>query len=370
MLDLTSALYLGMTHPSAALAPWSALTLGRPAALQEPPASAAVAGALARLQGCQAGLMLPSTLHLFWDLFGMLAQENFVVLVDGAAYPIARWGAERAGALGLPIVVFAHGALGTLQRLVRHWAALGRRPLILADGYAPGAARCPPLAQYAAIAQAGAGYLVLDDTQALGLFGRAPGRFAPYGLGGGGSLQHHGLGGAHLIVGASLAKAFGVPVALLGGSAALVRRFAANSQTRVHTSPPAVALLHAAGHALQQNALDGDALRWQLWRRVAQWRACMARLGIGCSGGTFPVQILRLGPGQDGVALHAGLAQRGVAAVLLRSGVGATVGFLLRADHSPAQITAAAICLDQVLRARSGASHSHFRRQHGTAIGV
>ena len=51
---------------------WEALTLGRPAALQEPPDADAVASELARLQGCEAGALLPSTLHLFWDLFASL----------------------------------------------------------------------------------------------------------------------------------------------------------------------------------------------------------------------------------------------------------------------------------------------------------
>ena len=54
MLDFTSALYLGLRHPSASLAPWSALSLGQPAALQEAPAATALAARLARLQGCDA----------------------------------------------------------------------------------------------------------------------------------------------------------------------------------------------------------------------------------------------------------------------------------------------------------------------------
>ena len=71
MLDFTSALYLGLRHPLGSSRPWAALSLGRPAALQPPPGAGALARELAALQGCEAATLLPSTLHLFWDLFGL-----------------------------------------------------------------------------------------------------------------------------------------------------------------------------------------------------------------------------------------------------------------------------------------------------------
>src|ERR687892_39659 len=100
MVDFTSALYLGLRHPSDSLGDWEALTLGRPSALREPPDAEAVASDLARLQGCEAGALLPSTLHAYWDLFAILGRGTVVILRDAGTYPIARWGAERAGAMG------------------------------------------------------------------------------------------------------------------------------------------------------------------------------------------------------------------------------------------------------------------------------
>ena len=76
MLDFTSALYLGLGHPSASLAPWRALTLGRPAALEEPPGGRGLARDLALLMGGEAGLLYPSTLHLFRDLFQVAASKE------------------------------------------------------------------------------------------------------------------------------------------------------------------------------------------------------------------------------------------------------------------------------------------------------
>ena len=339
MADFTSALYLGMRHPSAALGSWDALSLGRPAALQEAPGALRLAAALARLQGCAAATLLPSTLHLFWDLFGLLARERVTILIDAGAYPIARWGAERGRALGLPLSVFPRGDVAAAAQLARRAHEGGRRPVILADGYCPGAAGAPPLAAYARIAAAGDGLLVLDDTQVLGLFGTS----------GGGSLPWHGMEGAHIVVGASLAKGFGAPLAVLAGSAELVRRFDACSQTRSHASPPSVAAIRAAWHALRLNRESGAALRRLLWRRVAQLQQGLARIGIGSGGGQFPVQTLRLAAGIDGAAVHAGLARHGVDTVLQAAGKHRVISFLLRADHSRSDIERALAALEHQL---------------------
>ena len=56
VLDFTSALYLGLRHPSPSLRSWSGLTTGKPAALELPPVSAAIAGRFAALVGCESAV--------------------------------------------------------------------------------------------------------------------------------------------------------------------------------------------------------------------------------------------------------------------------------------------------------------------------
>ncbi|CUI04425.1 aminotransferase class I/II-fold pyridoxal phosphate-dependent enzyme [Massilia antarctica] len=357
MLDFANALYLGLRHPSMALGEWDALTLGRPAASSEPPGAAQLAAALALLCGCEAATLLPSTLHLFCDLFELMAQTPVAILVDGASYPIARIGAERAAAKGTPLTVFAHADVGAARRLAQAARRQGRRPLILADGYSPGAAQAPPLAAYAALAREAGGWLVLDDTQVIGLFGR----------GGGGSLRRHGIKGSHVVVGSSLSKAFGAPLAVLCASADLVRRFGQSSQARVHSSPPSVASIRAALAALRINRAHGDQLRRRLWCRVAQWRAGAARHGIALRASAFPVQTLALDGRTDGVALHACLRSAGVDAVLQRAGTQATLSFIVTARHAPDDIERALALLAACLRAQSG-SVAHTRREYEYGI--
>lgn len=350
MPDFGSALYLGLRHPSAALGAWDALTLGRPAASAEPPGSRALAAGLAHLAGTGAATLLPSTLHLFFDLLALLATEPVAVLLDDACYPVARWGAQQAAARGAPLQSFPHGAVADALRAATAAARAGRRPVLVADGWFPGASAPPPLRAYADIARRLDGYLVLDDTQAFGLFGHEPGRAAPYGLGGGGSLRLHGLAGAHVVLGASLAKGFGAPCAVLAGDAGLIRRFEAGSATRRHSSPPSAAAIHAGLGALRLNRTHGDALRSRLWDLVALWRDGLARHGLAARGGGFPVQTLELAPGVDGVRLHQHLRGAGIDTVLQRDGGRATVSFLFRADHTRADIERAVGVLAACLR--------------------
>src|SRR5580693_2796163 len=119
MLDFTSALYLGLRHPSWALKPWGQFTTGVPAALASPPDAAVVAHQLAALQGCEKGVLGTSTLHQFWDLFGIMAGSPVAIYVDAGLYPIGRWGVERAAARGVPVREFPHHDADELRRRLR-----------------------------------------------------------------------------------------------------------------------------------------------------------------------------------------------------------------------------------------------------------
>jgi 8-amino-7-oxononanoate synthase len=250
MLDFTSALYLGIRHPSQLLRPWSQLTTGKPAALGSPPSSHAVASALAELQGCERATLLPSTLHLFFDLFEVLRREGMRLYIDAGAYPMARWGAEWAASRGALLRQFPHYDPVSAQQMIEQDSASGLRPVILADGFCPDCGRTAPLPEYLRSVIRDRGYVVLDDTQALGIWGQAPSELNPYGSGGGGSLRLHNICSHNVIIGSSLAKGFGVPLAMLGGGAKLISQFLRRSETRVHASPPSIAVLHAADHAL------------------------------------------------------------------------------------------------------------------------
>jgi 8-amino-7-oxononanoate synthase len=355
--EFASALYLGMRHPWSTLGPWDSLTTGVPGVMAEPPGAERTAARLARLQGLEAGLLLPSTLHLFHDLFVLLAPRASVLLVDRGAYAVARWGAARAGCTGVPVRPFAHHDADALRRALRRVRGHGR-PVVVCDGICPGCGGPAPLAAYGEAVRAAGGWLVVDDTQALGILGAGPGPAAPYGRGGGGSPRRWGMDGAELVVGASLAKAFGAPLAALSGPAEIVRRFGADAGTRVHASPPSVAAVRAAARALALNRARGDGLRALLAERVRRLRRMLASGGLGTAGGLFPVQTVT--GLADPAAAHAALAAAGIRAVL-RAAPDPRLTLLVRADHSDDDLARAAHVLARARglperRARCGTS--------------
>jgi 8-amino-7-oxononanoate synthase len=345
MADFTSALYLGLRHASASLPGWEALTLGRPAVLAEPRGALQVAASLAQLQGVAAATLLPSTLHLFWDLLRQHAQHTrTALLLDAGAYPILHWAAEGAAAVGAQVRRFAHHDAAALAPLAAQAVRAGLRPVIVCDGFCTGCNRVAPLPAYARIAAASGGTLVLDDTQALGVLGHAPSKACPYGHGGGGSLRWHGLRTANVLVGASLAKGFGAPLAVLSGGAALIERFVNDSQTRLHCSPPSVASIQAAQAALMANNRAGARWRERLLQLVRHLRATVMRAGLDAVGTLpFPVQsfVSRHAPG---AAAFAQLLQRlhasGVRALLTRGcqGLAPRLSFIVTTHHSREQI--------------------------------
>jgi 8-amino-7-oxononanoate synthase len=147
-------------------------------------------------------------------------------------------------------------------------------------------------------------------------------------------LRWSNVMGNDVLVISSLAKGFGVPMAALSGSDAMIRHFEAESDTQTHCSPPSVAVIHAAEHALAVNRVDGDALRWRLAQRVHYFRQCLAHVGFSAVSGLFPVQTL-VSSDPDARTLHERLMRLGVRTVLRRNCAGhaARLSFIITAQH-------------------------------------
>jgi 8-amino-7-oxononanoate synthase len=211
---------------------------------------------------------------------------------------------------------------------------------VVADGVCPGCGLLAPVRGYLRALRPYGGLLVLDDTQATGLLGDISRTFSPYGRGGGGTLRMAGLAAPDVLIVSSLAKAFGVPVAFLAGSAALVGRYERGSETRVHCSPPSLAHVAAARHALGMNAVAGDSLRERLADLVGRLRRGVRGLGYLAGPTAFPVQALAPVDGMPPAELYRRLLDLGVTAVLHRPACRpvATLSFLVTAEHTPEQI--------------------------------
>ena len=296
-VDLTSANYLGLWLGRNVLPDWGNLATGLPAVLDAGDRSDRVAAALSALIGRSlAATMATSTLHASWDIFAALARKADAICVDAAAYPIARWAAEHAALRGAPrglrLRRFAHHNPAALRQLVEQTRGRGTI-VVLTDSVCPGCGVVAPIPDYLAAVTGRSGVVVVDDTQGLGVLG-TPAAGHPYAVGGGGVLRHFGLpataGAGSVVLVASMAKAFGVPVAVIASSAGFIRTVRTTGQTRVHCSPPSNAHLVAAEVSLRLNADRGDLLRSVLAERVRQLRGGLIELGIRPTNGLFPVQ--------------------------------------------------------------------------------
>lgn len=362
MLDFTSALYLGMRHPKDSLPAWQQLTTGRPAALAVPTESEAIAKSLAQLIGCQHATLGTSTLHIFWDLFEVLAKDRIIIYLDDGSYPIARWGVERVAARGVSTRMFSSGDTAALESLLNRDSGLGVRPVIVTDGLCPATGKTTPLAEYVKFMRSRGGFVVVDDTQALGILGHAPSTLMPYGSAGAGTAAWQGIQGPELIIGSSLAKAFGVPIAVLAGSRTIIERFESESATRIHCSPPAIPLLRAAQHALEVNKTLGDRLRQRLLNLVRQFKQGLRRIGLLAMGGLFPVQTLKSISNINAAWLHEQLLMLGVRTVLHRSrnGNAPLLSFLITVAHTPNDINNGVAALQQAI----GSANFRFGRKN------
>jgi 8-amino-7-oxononanoate synthase len=348
VLDLSSSLYLGLRHAHAELDGWEALTTGVPAALAEPAGAQAVGDRLAKLVGVERGLVARSTLHAFLDLFA--ACREAVFHVDAGSYPIAGWPLAGLRCQGAARTFPHRDVAGLRERLAG--AGAGRRPVVVADGFCPGCGKVAPIRGYLAALRPYEGLLVLDDTQALGVLGRDPGVRDPYGAGGGGSLQWSGARGSVVVV-SSLAKAFGAPLTVLAGPAAVLDEVASRGPTRVHSSAPSAADLRAAQRALVLNARVGDELRSRLLWLVSRFRQRLSRRGCRLADGEFPVQRLPPTSRRGALMTHAWLERAGVRSLVTRPAcrAGAAVTVVITAALSPADVDRAADLLAAAVRA-------------------
>lgn len=348
MLDFTSALYLGLEHSSSVLRPWQELTTGSPAALVEPAETHAICRALATLQGCEAATLSTSTLHVAWDLLRLLAKQPVTLFMDAGVYPISQWGAENAAVHGACVTTFSHHNPAALAHQLSN-APRGRTPIVISDGFCTTCGRVAPLRDYLTQVRRTKGLLVVDDTQALGVLGHSPDRKMPYGSEGGGSLRWCDINGPDILVFASMAKGFGVPMAVLAGSQDLITAFEEESLTRVHCSPPSIVTLRAAEHALRMNNRDGNSRRSRLVKLVQSFRHGLRTNGIEVHGGDFPIQSLPLPPSMDPHLFQQRLERRGLRG-FLRSGRRETppqITLLLTARHTFADTAIAVEFLNQ-----------------------
>jgi 8-amino-7-oxononanoate synthase len=296
-----------------------------------------LAAALAELQGLERGVLGQSTFHLFWDFINWLNQGEVRFFYDAYAYPIGRWSVacQQGRASGLHRV--PHHDPGALAQALATHLCSRERPVLILDGYCPVTGQLAPLTELLQVMDAYQGLILIDDTQALGIYGDREADATPYGRHGGGSLRYHKIHSAQVVVISSLAKAFGVPAAVLAGSGEVLDAFNEASLTAVHCSPVSNAHLAALAVAIKKNREQGDLLRRGLYQRVRLFRRLLHDQGGEQIATCHPFQTLTRC--RDAVGCYQRLRRKGIDVVLHHgSDNEASLSCLIRVNHTPAQI--------------------------------
>lgn len=307
-------------------------------------AAPVLARRLARLVGLPRAVLAPSTLHVVTDLYRALADRVRHIHVDACTYAVSRWGVDHARVRGVAVSTFR-----TPAELACRLATPGAHAIVC-DAICVACRRITPLRELQRLAARSHSWLIVDDSQGIGLLGAGPSSIAPYGRGGGGTLRWSGTRGDRVIAFGSLAKAFGAPLAFVAGSEAIVRWFEATSQTRVYSSPCHAAELAALDAALRVNEARGDALRGALIERVDRFRAAVESGGGELAEGRFPVQCTTAIAAPVARAIDAHLFRRGVRAFRMRAARGTNrLGFIVTADHDLDELEEAGALIGDVL---------------------
>ncbi len=271
--------------------------------------------------------------------------------MDVGCYEISKWGAESAVARGVPVRRFSHHDHTSLRHMVSEDRKSGLTPVIATDGFCPMCGAHSPISQLLECAESHAGYVVIDDTQALGVFGCKASAKNQLGAGGGGSLQYFAVKSPRVVICGSLSKAFGAPLAVIAGSDAFIQNFKLKAETPIHCSPPSSADIQAARRALSMNAEEGNRWRGYLKVLISRFRARLLNFGIPTRSSTFPVVNIDPQPIATARQVHRDLLDVGVKTVLTKSccNGNAVVTFIMTTLHDPADVDSAADALSGVL---------------------
>jgi 8-amino-7-oxononanoate synthase len=319
MTDYTSALYLGLCHPSSSLPPWKQLTTGKPAWLYQSQEAVELGNRVAHLQGFEAGVLAASTLHLSIDLFRIFCDADVAVFIDAKAYPILQWGAEQAKLNNRKVIQFPHQDEKALRVLVRKHLRNGQKPVIVCDGWCAICGKASPLQAFQQIARKYRGWLVVDDTQALGILGADPSPAMPWGYGGGGTFSFLKVERDRVITVCSMAKAFGVPVAVLSASKAFIALWKEKSQTFLHCSQPSMPVILAGLRALRINQAVGNCLRKKLLLRIYSTRRKLTRSGFAPMKSSFPFQAFSMQKGHKSTGSFSSLIRNRTRFLIIES---------------------------------------------------
>ena len=207
---------------------------------------------------------------------------------------------QLAKANGADVQRYPHGDAAALERLLA--ASTAKTKLIVTDSVFSMDGDLAPLPLLLLLAERYDAWLVIDDAHGFGVLG-------PHGEG---ALAHFNLpAGKRILLMGTLGKAAGVGGAFVAGSALAIEYLLQKGRSYIFTTaaPPAIACGLARSLELIRG---GDALRANLFARIAQLRDGLTGLRWPLLPSATAIQPLIVGDNEAAVALAKVLWERGL----------------------------------------------------------
>jgi 8-amino-7-oxononanoate synthase len=270
---------------------------------------------MARTLRAEDALLARSAFHGLLDAIESAAGPETTLLVDEHAYPVVQWAVAAASCVGTGkerVMTYRHLDAGDASRQAR---TVRGRLVVVTDGLCGSCLRPAPLERLSAMTRHAAGRLVVDDTLAAGVCGAS---------------------GADLVVVSSLAKGYGVPLAVLYGPRSVVERARRQGSARTNASGPSDVDV-AALTALPSHA-ELESRRRRLAHFVDRTWHGARRVGLTPRGIRFPVvHLVGVRPPAE---LRDALARRGIRTLVTagRCTGRASLTICLRSDLTLAEV--------------------------------
>ncbi len=272
-----------------------------------------------------------------------LAGRGAAVFADKLNHASLIDAVQLAKAQGADSQRYAHNDMAALERQLA--ASEARTKVIVSDAVFSMDGDLAPLPQLLALAERFDAWLVIDDAHGFGVLG-AQGR---------GSLSHFNLPAAkRILLMGTLGKAAGVGGAFVAGSEIAIEYLLQRARSYIFTTAAPAPIACALSKSLSIIE-QGEALRTNLFARIAQLRDGLAGLRWQLLASPTAIQPLIVGENEAALALAKALWERGLWVPAIRPPTVPKGTARLRISVSAAHTAADISCLIDALRAEAAA---------------
>ena len=256
------------THPS-----WSRL-LGSPRIYVD------IEDELTDLLGAPDTLVLPTITHIHTAVIPLLSGAGGAVFVERRAHKTIYDGAGVAVGQGATLHRFSQDDPDDLDAKLRRVPGDVNRVLCL-DGVNSMTGNAPDIGSLARVARYHGALLYIDDAHGFGVIGeRSPGETSPYGIRGNSIVRHLGETYDNIVLVGGFSKAYSSLLAFLALPTSLKNQLKVAAAPYLYSGPSPTASLATVLAGFRVNAVRGEQIRADLYRKTARVLDVVQGLGL------------------------------------------------------------------------------------------